>query len=64
MVYYRDKTAMYPFQKECLGQCLGPAKNEGNMKANWVLTQLEAVIPRQSLRQLTANELSDSNEVE
>ena len=58
-VYYRDKTAMYPFQKECLGRCLGPARNEGNVMANWVLTQLETVIPCRSLRRLTVDELSD-----
>ena len=38
-VYYRDKLAAFPFQKECLGRCLGPAKNEGNVMANWILTQ-------------------------
>ena len=27
-VYYRDKLAKFPFQKECLGRCLRPAKNE------------------------------------
>ena len=26
-VYYRDKLAAFPFQKECIGGCLGPAKN-------------------------------------
>jgi hypothetical protein len=56
--------AKYPFQKECLGQCLGPARNEGNVMANWVLTQLGTVIPCRSLRRLTANELSDSNKEE
>ena len=45
-VYYRDKTARYPHQKECLGRCLGPARNEGNVMANWVLTQQGTVIPR------------------
>jgi hypothetical protein len=30
-VYYRTQSAQYPFQKECLGQCLGPARNEGNV---------------------------------
>jgi hypothetical protein len=33
-VYYLDSTASYPHQKACLGQCLGPAKNEGNVMAN------------------------------
>ena len=63
-VYYRDKMAKHPFQKECLRRCLGPARNEGNVMANWVLTQLGTVIPCQSLRQLTANELSNPNKVE
>jgi hypothetical protein len=32
--------------------------------ANWVLTQLGTVIPCQTIRRLTADELSDLNEVE
>jgi len=63
-VYYREQQAPYPFQKECLGRCLGPAKNEGNVMANWILTQKGTVIPRRSIRRLTADERSDSNEVE
>ncbi len=63
-VYYRDQSARYPFQKECLGRCLGPAKNEGNVMANWILTQQGQVIPCRSIRQLTKDESSGSNEVE
>ena len=63
-VYYRDKLASYPFQKECLGRCLGPAKNEGNVMANWVLTQSGKVIPRRTIRRLKKDESSASNEVE
>ncbi len=59
-----EQQASYPFQKECLGHCLGPAKNEGNVMANWILTQKGMVIPCRSIRHLTANECSDSNEVE
>ena len=33
-VYYRDQMAAYPHQKECLGPCLGPARNEENVMAN------------------------------
>ena len=44
-VYYREQQAPYPFQKECLGRCLGPATNEGNVMANWILTQKGTVIP-------------------
>jgi len=32
--------------------------------ANWILNQKGTVIPRRSIRHLTANECSDSNEVE
>ena len=63
-MYYRDKLAKFPFQKECLGRCLGPAKNEGNVMANWILTQKGTVVPRRSIRQLTLDEYSVSNEVE
>ena len=63
-VYYRDQSASYPHQKECLGRCLGPAKNEGNVMANWILTQSGQVIPRRSIRRLTKYEISESNEVE
>ncbi len=31
--------AAYPHRKECLGRCLGPSRNDGNVMANWVLTQ-------------------------
>ena len=40
------------------------AKNEGNVMANWVLNQQGKVIPRRSLRRLTKDERSQSNEVE
>jgi hypothetical protein len=63
-VYYRDKLAEFPFQKECLGQCLGSAKNEGNVMANWILTQKSTVIPQCSILRLTLDEYSESNEVE
>ena len=63
-VYYRDKLAKFPFQKECLERCLGPAKNEGNVMANWILTQKGTVIPRRLIRWLTLDEYYVSNEVE
>ena len=63
-MYYRDKSAKFPFHKECLGRCLGPAKNEGNVMANWILTQKSTVIPRRLIRPLTLDEYSVSNEVE
>ncbi len=63
-MYYRDKLAKFPFQKECLGQCLGPAKNKGNVMANWILTQKSTVIPQCSICWLTLDEYSVSNEVD
>ena len=56
--------AKFPFQKECLGRCIGPAKNEGNVMANWILTQKSTVIPRRLICWLTLDEYSVSNEVE
>ncbi len=48
-VYYHNQSAAYPFQKECLGRCLGPVKNEGNIMAQWVLKENGKVVQHQSL---------------
>ena len=56
--------AAFQFQKECLGRCLRPAKNEGNVMTNWILTQKGTVIPQRSICRLTLDEYSVSNEVE
>jgi len=63
-VYFRDQSALYPYPKECLGRCLGPAKNEGNVMAQWILRENGKVIVRRSLRRLTPAELAPSNEAE
>lgn len=64
-VYYRDKaTALYPNQLECLGRCLGPAKNEGNEMAQYILTIKGTIVPRRSVRRLRVDELALSNETE
>ena len=63
-MYYRDKLAKFPFQKECLGRCLGPAKNERNVMANWILTQKSTVIPQRLICWLTLDEYYVLNEVE
>lgn len=62
--YYRDNTQGYPQMKECLGCCLGPAVNEGNEMAQWILTRKGEVIVRRTLRKLTAHESSVTNDVE
>ena len=63
-VYYRDQSASFPYPKECLGRCLGPAKNEGNEMAQWILNENGRVVVRRSIRRLTPHELSPSNESE
>ncbi len=63
-VYYCEATTSFPYQKEQLGRCLGPAKNEGNAMAQWILKENAKVVPRRTLRRLTPAELSPSNKVE
>ena len=50
--------------KECLGCCLGPAKNEGNAMAQWILKANGKVVPLRTCRHLTPAELAPSNETE
>jgi len=63
-VYFREDSAIFPFQKEQLGRCLGPAKNEGNEMAQWVLKNNGKVLPQRTLRRLSTTELSLTNESE
>jgi hypothetical protein len=48
-VYFRDVKTSFPYQKECLGPCFGPAKNEGNAMAQWILKANGRVVPRRTL---------------
>jgi hypothetical protein len=53
-VYYCDATTSFPYQKEWLGRCLEPTKNEGNaMAQQWILKENGKVVPRRTLRRLT-----------
>ena len=63
-VYFHDVKTLFPYQKECLGRCLGPAKNEGNAMAQWILKANGRVVPRRTLRRLSPAEFAPSNEVE
>ena len=63
-VYFRQHTAAFPYQKEELGRCLGPTKNEGNEMCQWVLQQNGQIVPRRTLRRLRAVELSPTNTAE
>ena len=63
-VYFRQGKAGFPLPHEELGRCLGPCKNEGNEMAQWVLQRNGEIVPRRTLRRLTAHELSLANETE
>ncbi len=61
-MYYQDQSAFFPFPKECLGWCLGPAKNEGNAMTQWILNENGQVVVRCTIRWLTPHKLLPSNE--
>ena len=63
-VYFRQGKAKFPHLTEVLGRCLGPCKNEGNEMCQAILQQNGQIVPRRSLRRLTAHELSVTNEAE
>ena len=63
-IYFRQHTAKFPHQKEVLGRCLGPTRDEANEMAQWVLQQNGQVVPRRTLRRLSKEELSINNVVE
>ena len=62
-VYYREGGSMFPFPKEVLGQCVGPAKGEGNEMAQWILKANGNVVPRRSVRPLSKSELMSEMEI-
>ena len=45
-VYFCQKTSVFTFQKEELGICLGPTKNDGNEICQWVFQKNEQVVPK------------------
>ena len=61
--YYRDNKS-FPMPREVLGRVLGPAKNQGNEMAQYVLQINGKVVVRRTLRRLRPDELAASNEVE
>lgn len=63
-VYFRQHKAAFPYNKEELGRCLGPTKNEGNEMCQWVVQSNGQIVPRRTLRRLTPEEASPHNEVE
>ena len=63
-VYFLQHTAVFPYQKEELGRCLGPTNNEGNQMCQWILQQNGQIVPRRTFRRLRPIELSVTNEAE
>lgn len=61
--YYRDNKN-FPYPREVLGRVLGPAKNQGNEMAQYILQINGEVVVRRTLRRLRPDELAPSNEVE
>jgi hypothetical protein len=62
-VYFQDVKTAFLYQKECLGHCLGPAKNDRNAMAQWILKENGKVVPRHTLSCLSPAELAPTNEV-
>ena len=63
-VYFRKKTATFPFQKQELGRCLGPTNYIGNDMCQWVIQQNGQMVPRQTLRRLRLGEITVINQTE
>ena len=47
-VYFRDSSVDFTYNQEVLGRILGPAKNEGNEIAQWILKLNDKVVPRRT----------------
>jgi hypothetical protein len=50
-------------RKKWLGRCLGPAKNEGNAMAQWILKENGRVVPCCTLCHFLPAKVSPLNEV-
>ena len=62
-VYYRDPGQTYPMASERLGRCLGPAEHAGTAMSQWVLNEKGNVLPQQTLRHLTKQEMISNTEL-
>ena len=63
-VKFRKPGEQYPYPTEQIGRCLGPAINKGNMMSQHVLTETGEILPTQTLRSLTQNEIESPTEKE
>ena len=53
--YFREKKSAFPLAREVLRRVLGPAKGEGNERAQWVLKANGNVIPCRITRPLNTS---------
>ena len=60
--YFRDSAQKFPFPQQVLGRVLGPSDNVGNGMTQWILRADGKVLPRQTCRPLTAEELGSDTE--
>ena len=61
--YYYDHSTKFPYPSELLGRVLGPSDGFGNEMCQWILRVNGRVIPRQTVRPLTIEELASQTEV-
>ncbi|GFH47961.1 hypothetical protein CTEN210_14370 [Chaetoceros tenuissimus] len=53
----------FPAQRQVLGRCLGPTKNEGNTMSQTILTAKGTIVPRRTVRPLTTEEIYNEDEI-
>ena len=63
-VKFRKTGEGFPISSEKLGRCLGPAKNQGSVMSQSVLTDSGEVLPIQTLRRLNESEVNNEFEKE
>eukprot|EP00957_Ditylum_brightwellii_P159895 12170980-Ditylum_brightwellii.AAC.1 len=61
--YFREQNMSFPFNKEVLGCILGPAKDEGDEMAQWVMKGNGNVMSCQTLRLLNVEELNNKSKI-
>ena len=55
--YFREQRNSFPLPQEILGRILGPAKDAGNLMAQWVLKSNGNIAPRRTCHPLRKDEL-------
>ena len=55
--YFREQKATFPYPSQILGRVLGPSEDIGNEMSQWILRVDGRILSRQTVRQLTNEEL-------